>query len=120
MTTKEKNTETMFTIAVGFVFVSLISGKEWVLYISLVAGLAGIFSDYISSKIAWAWFKLGELMNMVFPKIILTVVFYIFLLPIAFLSRIGSKDPMKLKKGYSSYYSDRTTEFKKEDFEKTW
>lgn len=110
----------MFTIAVGFVFVSLVSGKEWPLYISLGTGLAGLFSDFISSKIAWAWFKLGELMNMVFPKIILTVVFYVFLLPIALLSRIGSKDPMKLKKGYASYYADRITEFKKEDFEKTW
>ncbi len=110
----------MFTIAVGFVFVSLISEKEWPLYISLATGLAGLLSNFISSKIAWAWFKLGELMNMVFPKIILTVVFYLFLFPIALLSRIGSKDPMKLKKGYASYYSDRTTQFKKEDFVKTW
>lgn len=117
---KEKNTETMFTIAVGFVFVSLISGKDWPLYISLTTGIAGIFSDFISSKIAWVWFKLGDLMNMVFPKIILTIVFYLFLFPIALLSRIGSKDPMKLKKGYTSYYTDRTTQFKKDDFEKTW
>ena len=110
----------MFTIAVGFVFVSLISGKEWLLYVSLFTGVSGLFFDFISSKIAWAWFKFGDLMNMVFPKIILTVVFYVFLLPIALLSRIGSKDPMKLKKGYTTYYSDRTTEFKKQDFEKTW
>jgi hypothetical protein len=80
--TKEENTETMFTIAVGFVFVSLVSGKEWPLYISLSTGLAGLFSDFISSKIGWAWFKLGELMNMVFPKIILTVVFYLFSCPL--------------------------------------
>ena len=110
----------MFTIAVGFVVISLVSGKEWPLNISLGTALAGLFSDFISARIAWAWFKLGDLMNMVFPKIILTFVFYLFLLPIALLSRIGNKDPMKLKKGYTSYYSDRATEFKKENFEKTW
>lgn len=110
----------MFTIAVGFVVVSIVSGKEWPLYISLGTGLAGLFSGFISSKLAQVWFKLGDLMNMVFPKIILTVVFYVFLLPIALLSRIGNKDPMKLKKGYASYYAERTTQVKKEDFEKTW
>jgi hypothetical protein len=118
--TKEKNLETMLTIAVGFIVLFFVFEKIWLLYIALGIGLIGMFSDFLSSKISWAWYKLAEVLGMIVPKILLSIVFYLFLFPIALLSRIGSKDPMKLKKGYTSYYSDRTTEFKKEDFEKTW
>jgi len=118
--TKEKNLETMLTIAVGFIVLFFVFKKQELLYVSLAVGLTGMFSDYLSSKISWAWYKLAEVLGMIVPKIILSIVFYFLLFPIALLSRIGSKDPMKLKKGYSSYYSDRTTPFKKEDFEKTW
>lgn len=118
--TKEKNLETILTIAVGFIVLFFVFGKQWLLYVALGVGLSGMFSDFLSSKISWAWYKLAEVMGMIVPKILLTIVFYLFLFPIALLSRISNKDPMKLKKGYSSYYADRTTKFKKEDFEKTW
>ncbi len=110
----------MLTIAVGFIVLFFVFEKQWLLYIALGIGLTGMFSDYLSCQIAWAWYKLGEVLGMIVPKILLSIVFYFFLFPIALLSRIGSKDPMKLKKGYTSYYFDRTSSFKKEDFEKTW
>lgn len=118
--TKEKNLETILTISMGFIVLSFAFENQWMLYVATVVGLSGIFSNFLSSKISWAWYKLAEVLGMIIPKILLSIVFYLFLFPIALLSRIGSKDPMKLKKGYQSYYTDRTTEFKKEDFEKTW
>jgi len=117
---KEKNLETMLTISVGFIVLFFVFEQKWLLYVALGVGLSGMFSDFLSSKISWAWFKLAELLGMIVPKILLSLVFYLFLFPIALLSRIGNKDPMKLRKGYQSYYTDRTTEFKKQDFEKTW
>lgn len=110
----------MLTIAVGCIVLFFALEKMWLLYVSLAVGLCGMFSDFLSTKISGAWYKLAEVLGMIVPKILLSVVFYLFLFPLALLSRIGSKDPMKLKKGYSSYYTDRTTKFRKEDFEKTW
>lgn len=117
---REKNIETMLTIVVGFIALFFVFEKQWLLYIALGIGLTGMFSDFLSSKFSWAWYKLAEILGMIAPRILLSIVFYFFLFPIALLSRIGSKDPLKLKKGYTSYYSDRIAEFKKEDFEKTW
>lgn len=117
---KEKNLETILTIAVGFMVLFFVFEKKELLYAALGIGLTGMFSDFLSSKISWAWFKLAEILGTFVPKILLGIVFYFLLFPIALLSRIGNKDPLKLKRGYASYYSDRTKEFKKEDFEKTW
>jgi len=122
--TREKELETILTICVALVMVFLLSKqhhKFW-LIISVALGLVGMFSKYLTSKIAWAWMKLSEGMGAVTSKIILSFIFFVFLLPIAILSRIfGGKSSLQLKKPEgNTYYFTRNHKFESKDLENVW
>ena len=122
--TREKELETILTICVAMVAIFLFSKqhhKYW-LTIGLLLGLVGMFSKYLTSKIAWAWMKLSEGMGAVSSKIILSVIFFLFLFPIAALSRLfGSKSSLQLKKpDGNSFYFTRNHKFEAKDLENTW
>jgi hypothetical protein len=53
-------------------------------------------------------------------KILLSIVFFIFLTPIAFISKLFNKDGLQLKKTNKSYYQDRNHQYSAKDFENTW
>ena len=122
--TREKELETILTICVAMVVIFLLSKqhhKYW-LTISVVLGLIGMFSKYLTTKIAWAWMKLSEGMGAVSSKIILSIIFFVFLFPIAMLSRLfGTKSSLQLRKPEGeSYYFVRNHKFEAKDLENVW
>ena len=69
------------------------------------------------------WHKLAELLGYINSRILLTLIFFIFLVPVAFLSRIFSGNPLLLKKrpnADDSYFESRNHEYTSEDFENVW
>ena len=122
--TREKEIETILTICVALVVVFLLSKqhhKYW-LTLSVVFGFIGMFSTWLTSKIAWAWMKLSEGMGAVTGRIILSVVFFVFLVPIAALSRLfkGNSSLLLKKPAGSTYYHTRNHKFEAKDLENTW
>jgi hypothetical protein len=121
--TKDKEKETILTICVGLLVVYAFTKKQYdaLLYVSIALGLVGMFSVYLTSKIAWAWMKLAEGMGFVTSKILLSSIFFLILFPVALLSRIGNKDNLILKKKTSgSYYKERNHTFISKDLEQVW
>ena len=101
--------------------VFLISKWHWAIYVSLVIGLAGAFSDYLSTKIDFVWMKLAWVLNKIIPNILLGAIFYIFLVPIATLSKLfGKSDPLNLKNKNASTFKNSNKNFEKATFEKMW
>jgi len=113
--------KTILTISIGFLVVYFISSWHWALVVSLVVGLVGIFSDYLSQKIEWAWLQLTKILSLIVPNILLSAVFYLILFPVAILSRLfGKKDPLQIKQKNSTYYIGSSKTYKKEDFIYPW
>ena len=117
---KSKVTMTMLTITTGFLAAGLIFRWDPAIYIALGTGITGIVSSFLSKWITWAWDKLGYILGLVIPKIILVLIFYIFLFPIAVLARLFRKDPLLLSNNYKSFFLERNYVPAKKDFEKTW
>ena len=90
------------------------------LYGALVAGSIGVLLPGISRKVHSAWMKLAELLGSVMNKVILGIVFFIFLVPIALLSRLFRKNPFKQKKESNSYFSERNFTYTKKSLEQLW
>ncbi len=111
---------TILVISMGFLILYLLFLWQWAIYISLAIGLIGIVSTYLSKKIEWAWMKLSELLGYIVPNLLLSIVFFLFLLPISLLSKLFTKDPLKLSGKYKTYFIDITGEIDKKSFEKTW
>jgi hypothetical protein len=113
--------KTVLTISVGFIVVFLISKWNWAIYVSLIIGLIGLGSGYLSKQIHFVWMKLAWLLNQIFPKILLGIFFYLFLFPISLLSKVfGKKDPLILKNRLASTYANNDASFDKSNFERPW
>ena len=118
---KEKKLETILILCVALVVFYLIFPLELLLFLSIFIGIIGLFFNYLSSKITWLWLKLSKALGFVSSIVLLTIIFYIVLLPIALLYRLFNKDSLHLKKGKAiSYYVSKNHEFTSKDLEDPW
>ncbi len=98
-----------------------ITKMEWALIVAVSVGLLGIVSTFLSDLIDMLWMKLARVLGMIMPNILLTIIFYLFLFPIAALSRLfGKKDPLFLKNRTKTLWVDSNRTFDQAYFEKTW
>lgn len=117
---KDTSKSTILVISMGFLVLHLIFSWKWAVILSLVIGVAGILSPFLSEKIEWGWMKLANVLGYIIPNILLSIVFYLFLFPISLLSRIFNKDQLMLSKKYDTYFIDINKEMDKKCFEKIW
>lgn len=121
MPSKGNTSKTLLTISMGFLVVFMFSNRREWLILSLLIGLTGIFSSFLGRKIEIVWMKLSWLLSLVMPNVILTVIFYLFLFPIAMLSKLfANKSSLILKNQQSSMFKTTNKTFTKADFEKPW
>ena len=64
--------------------------------------------------------KLAELTGYIIPNILLSLVFFLFLLPVSLLSKLFTKDPLMLSKKYKTYFIDVSRITDKKSFENPW
>lgn len=118
---KTEPIKTILTISIGFLVVFLITDWKWAIYISLVVGLIGMFSPFLSKQVDFLWMKLAWVLSLIVPKVLLTLIFYGFLFPIATLSKLfGAKDPLMLKDNNESTFRTDEKVFERSNFEKMW
>lgn len=118
---KSQPTKTMLTISMGFLIIYLIGKIDWAIYVSVIIGLTGVFSTYLSKKIEFLWMKLSWVLSLIIPNILLSIIFYIFLFPIALISKISrSHDPLLLKNKRDSTFMDINKNFEKSNLENPW
>jgi hypothetical protein len=113
--------KTMLTITTGFLILYLVFDRRWMLIVAAGTGLSGILSAWLSKKIEFLWMKLTFILSLIVPNIILALIFFIFLLPVAILSRLfRKKDFMQIRRGRSTYFTERKVNFTPEFFENPW
>ena len=113
---KSNPPKTLLTISVGFLFIYLFFEFLWAFYASVSVSLIGVISEKISRLIEKVWFKFAEILGMIIPNIVLFIIFYVFLFPLAFLSKIFKKHTLiNLKKNSDTNFVEVKKRFKKED-----
>jgi hypothetical protein len=121
MKLKSNPTKTVLTITVGFLVVYFIAKWQWALSVAGIIGLAGLFSDFLAEKIEWLWMKITWILSLIVPNILLSLLFFLFLFPIALLMRITSKKNfLQLKnRGNTTWIAD-TKVFDAKSMENPW
>jgi hypothetical protein len=118
---KTDSVKTVLTISMGLIVLYLITKWDWTIPAALAISLAGIFSSYLSEKINLMWMKLSWLLNLITSNILLSTIFFLFLFPIALLSRLfGKNDPLNLKNKAGSNFKNSHKQLDKVSFKKTW
>ena len=115
------NYKSSLTIVIGFLLLSNYFHSKTLLIISIAVGLLAVFSEKANDKIIWTWNKLTEVLGLIMPNVLLTIVFYLFLTPLAWLNRINRKrNPLQLRNESSSTFIEKRKEFSKASLEKIW
>lgn len=113
--------KTVLLLVTSSLIFYLITDIEWLILMGLTLGLLGLLSNKASKAIDFLWRKLSWILSLIVPNILLTIIFYFFLTPIAYLSRVfGEKNQLNLKNNKSSLFRVNRTNIDKEYFEKPW
>ena len=119
-TKKEKALETFLVLCGAFIVLFWIYNKKIFLLLALLLVLIAITSPYLTEKFSWLWMKLSEGIGFVMSKVLLSIVFFIFLLPLALIHKLFNKDSLSLKRKNNSYYTERNHLYSKGDLENMW
>lgn len=114
---------TILVISTGFLLIFFLKEWKWAAWISLIVGAAGIFSPFLARTINYLWMKLADILGWIMPKILLSIIFFVFLFPISLLAGLfGRKDHLQLKEESNSIstYSTFSRTVDKAYFEKPW
>jgi hypothetical protein len=120
--TRTQELETLGVLAAFFLILNVITHRPAFVYAGLAMLLIALFVKPFARNISRGWLKFAEVIGTFNSKVILSLVFYTFLTPIAFLYRIFTKDPLKLtrEKNSASYYIERNHTYTSEDLDKMW
>jgi hypothetical protein len=109
------------TIVIGFILLSNYFHLRPLFILAIAIGIISLFSEKANEKIIWVWNKLTEIIGLIMPNVLLTLVFYLFLSPLALINRINNKkNPLQLKNISNSTFIEIRKQFSKESLEKTW
>ena len=103
-------------LVIGWIFEFPVLGK-----VALGIGILSIFIPPAARAIEWLWFKIALGLGWVNSRILLSIIYFIFLMPLAWLSRLFTKDPLALKRGTrSSLFVTRDHLYNGKDLENIW
>lgn len=111
---------TILTIVVGFLMLFLFFEKNWMIYAALAIGVLSLVSIFMSDWIVKIWYGIARILGFVNSRILLSVIYYIILLPLSLVNKLSTKQAVILNKGLKSYFVERNHRYIKEDFEKPW
>lgn len=104
----------------GFLGLYYIFSWDWAIIVSFIVGMTGLISQYLGNIIIWVWEKISMVLQFIIPNILLAIIFFFILSPLAILYRLVKKDPLMLKKDYKTFFINIEQEPPKDSFEKTW
>lgn len=106
----------LFSLAAGLWF-----QQPWFLYVALLFLFLMLFLKQAASWVAWGWLRFAHVIGTVNNKIILTLIFFLILTPLAFCYRLFHGDFMRIKKKPpASNWYPRDHTYEKSDLEKAW
>lgn len=113
--------QSVAVICLAYVVISIWKQIDFLIYISIgLASISLIFKQF-SDKVHFLWMKLALLLSHIFPPILLGIIFYLFLTPIAYISKLFNKnDSLMLKNTGSSTFVERNKTFETIDFKNPW
>ncbi|GAB5409461.1 MAG: hypothetical protein BalsKO_18260 [Balneolaceae bacterium] len=112
--------KTQLVMVVGFLVIASIFQNEKIVFFALGVGLVSLIIPPAGHWIVFGWYKLALLLSKVMNPLVLGLVYFLFISPIAILFRLFGNDPMRLKDNKGSMYEVREKTYTKEDLEKPW
>jgi hypothetical protein len=112
--------KTQLVIVVGLLLISVLFSNEVIRYVALATGLIALIIPAAGHLIVWGWYRLALILSRVVNPVVLGLLFYLFITPIALLFRLSGNDPMRLKDNRGSMYEQREHTYTAQDLKNPW
>lgn len=119
---KEKNKfRDLLVMLTGLLVLSLVFQTFWPSLVATVVGIIGLVSPKGGTLIVKGWLKLAEGLGWVNSRIILTLIYVVYLIPFSVIFRMTQRNPLDLKKvDGGSLFHQREHKYVKKDLDKVW
>jgi hypothetical protein len=120
MKDKAGRLQAQLVIITGLLILSLIFKSAAISRAAAIFGIIFLMFPMVGNFFVRLWLWLGESLGWINNRILLSIIFFLFLFPISLLARLFNKDPLKLKKSKDSCYAVRNHKYVKGDLENIW
>jgi hypothetical protein len=117
---KEKQIQTILVIVLAFLLLYFFKRKDIFLILGLLLGIAGLLIPAAARGIYICWSKLSEVLAWISGNVLLTIVFVLFLIPLAFFARRFNRLNIRFKRSNGSYFKERNHAYVKDDLLNPW
>ena len=112
---------TLLTIIFGLLFLNYFLQNKIVFYFSLLLSGVGVFSIKGSKIIEKIWFNVAYILSQIIPNILLSLIFFFVLTPLAILSKLfNSKSEYLSINNQDTTFKSQNKAFDKKSFERAW
>lgn len=113
--------ETFAILALFCLIMQQLLGLWLLAWLAILFLSVALFAKQSALLIAGWWLRVAAQVASFNNKILLGLIFYLVLAPVAAVYKLFNKDPLELKwHQKESYYSERNHTFKKTDLDKMW
>jgi hypothetical protein len=121
MHSKHDRFKTILVIVTGLLALSVFFEVKLLAIAALTLGLVAVFIPLAARVIEWLWMKLALMLGWTNSKILLGIIYFGFLMPLAMVSRLFTKDPLSIKaRDTSTLFVERNHSYKKDDLTNIW
>lgn len=112
-------------MVLGFSIITFLVVDELALQLQILMGIIGVTTvsmiiPPLGRLIVKGWMLLAEKMGWVMSRILLTLVFYLFLFPMSLIFRMTRSNPLMIKKVGDTAFTERNHKYVKGDIENPW
>lgn len=111
---------TILVIVTGLLVLYYFFNAPILVTIATLTALLSLVFPRIGSLIEQGWYKLAEMLGYVNTRVLLSIVFFLVLFPVALLSRMFGNSSMKLRRSDDTVFTVRDHHYSKKDFENMW
>ena len=117
---KNPPVETIAAIVVGLVLVYWFFHIEWLIPVAGVVGLLGLLSNRFAGWVHLLWGYLTRALGFVSSHLLLSVVFFVVLSPLALLYRLVKGAKESIKRNRDSMFVERNHQYEAKDLKNPW
>jgi hypothetical protein len=113
--------KTILVIVTGLLVLAKVLDQPVLISIALIIGAVAIFIEAAARAIEWLWIKLALGLGWINSRILLSIIFFLVLMPMAWFSRWFRRDSLNLKRNHAAtIFHTRNYRYRKEDLENIW
>jgi L-cystine uptake protein TcyP (sodium:dicarboxylate symporter family) len=117
---EKKSLETIIVLAlaasVAYVWLEI----EWLIYVSMGLMAIALISKKLTEWIGIIWFSVSHYLGLVMNYVIMFIIYFLFLCPLAFLQRLMNKNQMRKDRKTDSYFQKRNHVYSEKDIDHPW